>query len=159
MAGQLCVCVCLILETLQRLGYSSWVCQDKTERSDIEGNDRQEMNTVCGPTETAVDVVTGALLQRTDGRLTVLHRLDFAGHRSYWPSHGYRGVRLFRPVAYNVLQLSGVWDVVARLVLSQDLHQRTQLQPPLLFRDPVTADRRGNLSTAVMAFFGKMSYF
>lgn len=70
----------------------------------------------------------------------------------HWPSHGYRGVRLFRPVAYDVLQLPGVRDVVARLVFGQDLHQRTQLQPPLLLRDPVTADRRGNVSTAVVVF-------
>lgn len=87
------------------------------------------------------------------------HRLDFAGHRMCWPSHGYRGVRLFRPVTYDVLQLSGVWHVVARLVLSQDLHQRTQLQPPLLLRDPVTEHRRGNLSTVVMDFFCKNVLF
>lgn len=52
-----------------------------------------------------------------------------------------------------MLQLPGVRDVVARLVLGQDLHQRTQLQPPLLLRDPVTADRRGNVSTVVVFLF------
>lgn len=36
-----------------------------------------------------------------------------------------------------MLQLPGVGHVVARLVLGQDFHQWTQLQPPLLLRDPV----------------------
>lgn len=35
------------------------------------------------------------------------------------------------------LQLVGVGDLVAGLVLGQDLHERPQLQPPLLFGDPV----------------------
>lgn len=90
---------------------------------------------------------------RTDSSQTLSLTHSLTGHRMYWPSHGYGGVRLSRPVAYDVLQLSGVWDVVARLVLSQDLHQRTQLQPPLLLRDPVTADGRGNLSTVLTASF------
>lgn len=42
----------------------------------------------------------------------------------------------------DVLQLPGIRHVVTGFVLGQDLHQRTQLQPPLLFRDPVTSDRR-----------------
>jgi len=83
------------------------------------------------------------------------HRLDFAGPpppRVCRPSHGDRSVRLFGPVAHDVLQLSGVRHVVARLVLRQDLHQRTQLQPPLLLGDPVTADGRAHRSAAVKAF-------
>lgn len=56
------------------------------------------------------------------------------------PSHGRRGVQLFRPVVDDVLQLSGIRHVVAGFVLGQDLHQRAQLQPPLLFRDPVPGD-------------------
>lgn len=40
------------------------------------------------------------------------------------------------------LQLVGVGDLVAGLVLGQDLHERPQLQPPLLFGDPVPADGR-----------------
>lgn len=36
-----------------------------------------------------------------------------------------------------MFQLAGVGHVVARLVLGQDFHQRTEFQPPLLLRDPV----------------------
>ena len=42
------------------------------------------------------------------------------------------------PDAGDVLQLSRVGHVVAGLVLGQDLHQRTEFQPPLFLRDPVT---------------------
>lgn len=61
-------------------------------------------------------------------------------------SHGHRSVGLSGPVAYNVFQLPGVGDVIAGLVLGEDLHQGTQLQPPLLFRDPVTTDRQRTLN-------------
>lgn len=40
----------------------------------------------------------------------------------------------------DVLQLSGIRHVVAGFVLGQDLHQRAELQPPLLFGDPVPGD-------------------
>lgn len=59
-------------------------------------------------------------------------------------SHGDRGVRLFGSVVHHVLQLAGVGHVVARLVLGQDLHEGTQLEPPLLLGDPVAAHRPGN---------------
>lgn len=39
-----------------------------------------------------------------------------------------------------MLQLAGVGHVVARLVLGEDFHQRTELQPPLLLRDPVAEE-------------------
>lgn len=42
----------------------------------------------------------------------------------------------------HVLQLFRVGHLEAGLVLGQDLHERPQLQPPLLFRNPVPADRR-----------------
>ena len=42
----------------------------------------------------------------------------------------------------HVLQLAGVGHLVAGLVLGQDLHERPQLQPPLLLGDPVPADGR-----------------
>lgn len=128
------------------------------QRSDIKGNDTdrkwtrrvaKQRRLLTFLLELFYNTPTGA-----SQTLSLTHRLDFAGHRTYWHSHGYGSVRLSRPVAYDVLQLSGVWDIVARLVLSQDLHQGTQLQPPLLLRDPVTADRRGNLS-----FFYPMQMF
>lgn len=59
-------------------------------------------------------------------------------------SHGHRGVRLFGPVVHHVLELARVGDVVARLVLGQDLHEGTQLEPPLLLGDPVAAHKDGN---------------
>ena len=87
---------------------------------------------------------TGALLQHKEWCLThvwVSHT-DCALQTSAQcgASHGYGGVRLFGPGVYDVLQLPGVRDVVARLVLGQNLHQRTQLQPPLLLGDPVAAE-------------------
>lgn len=39
-----------------------------------------------------------------------------------------------------MLQLPGVGHVEAGLVLGQDLHQGTQLEPPLLLGDPVAAE-------------------
>lgn len=41
-----------------------------------------------------------------------------------------------------MFQLAGVGHVVARLVLGQDFHQWTELQPPLLLRDPVAEERK-----------------
>lgn len=67
---------------------------------------------------------------------THTHRLELEGS-----SHGDRSVRVFGSAVDDVLDLSRVGHVVARLVLGQDLHQRTQLQPPLLFGDPVTDDK------------------
>lgn len=42
----------------------------------------------------------------------------------------------------NVLQLARVRDLKAGLVLGQDLHERPQFQPPLLFGNSVPADER-----------------
>lgn len=42
----------------------------------------------------------------------------------------------------HVLQLARVGDLVAGLVLGQDLHEGPQLQPPLLFGNSVPASRR-----------------
>lgn len=154
-AVSMCVraCVCLMLETQQRQGYSSWLCQDKTERSDTE----REMTWYVAKQKLQLTLTLLELFYNTptdaSQTFSLTQRPDVAGRKMYRPSHCYWSVRFFRPVAYNMLQLSRVWDVVARLVLSQDLHQRTQLQPPLLLRDPVTADRRGNISTVVMSFF------
>lgn len=150
-----CMCVCSIVETPQRQAYSSLICQDKTETRDTEGNDtnRKWIRYVAKQRRLLMFVTGGSYNTWTDATQTFSRTSYFAGQRIYWPSHGYWCIRLFRPVAYDVLQLSGVWHVVARLVLSQDLHQRTQLQPPLLFRDPVTWDRYGNLSTEGTAVF------
>lgn len=52
-------------------------------------------------------------------------------------SDGRRGVALFGSDPGHVLQLAGVGHVVARLVLGEDFHEWTELQPPLLLRDPV----------------------
>lgn len=57
-------------------------------------------------------------------------------------SDGRRGVGLFGSDPGHVLQLAGVGHVVARLVLGEDFHQRTELQPPLLLRDPVAEETR-----------------
>lgn len=46
----------------------------------------------------------------------------------------------------HVFQLSRVRDVVARLVLGQDLHQGAELQPPLVLRHPVTGEVKGQVS-------------
>lgn len=43
----------------------------------------------------------------------------------------------------NVLQLAHIRDLIAGLVLGQDLHEGPQLQPPLLFGNSVPADERG----------------
>lgn len=56
-------------------------------------------------------------------------------------SDGRGGLGLFGTDAAHVLQLTRVGHVVAGFVLGQDLHQRAELQPPLLLRDPV-AERR-----------------
>lgn len=42
----------------------------------------------------------------------------------------------------NVLQLGRVGDLQAGLVLGQDLHEGPELQPPLLFGNPVPANGR-----------------
>lgn len=55
-------------------------------------------------------------------------------------SDGRRGVGLFGSDPGHVFQLAGVGHVVARLVLGEDFHQRTELQPPLLLRDPVAVE-------------------
>lgn len=55
-------------------------------------------------------------------------------------SDGRRGVGLFGSDTGHVFQLAGVGHVVARLVLGQDFHQWTELQPPLLLRDPVAEE-------------------
>lgn len=57
-------------------------------------------------------------------------------------SDGRRGVALFGSHPGHVFQLARVGHVVARLVLGQDFHQRAELQPPLLLRDPVAEERR-----------------
>lgn len=57
-------------------------------------------------------------------------------------SDGRRGVGLSGADPGHVFQLAGVGHVVARLVLGQDFHQRTQLQPPLLLRDPVAEEAK-----------------
>lgn len=61
------------------------------------------------------------------------------------PSHGHRGVGVFGSAVDDVLHLSRVGHVVARLVLGQDLHERTQLQPPLLFGNAMAAKRKLNI--------------
>lgn len=44
--------------------------------------------------------------------------------------------------AVHVLQLAGLRDIKAGLVLGQDLHEGPELQPPLLFGNSVPVDRR-----------------
>lgn len=41
-----------------------------------------------------------------------------------------------------MFQLARVGHVIARLVLSQDFHQRAQLQPPLVLGHPVTEEHK-----------------
>lgn len=55
------------------------------------------------------------------------------------------GSRLLVASGVHRLQLVEVGDLVAGLVLGQDLHERPQLQPPLLLGDPVPADGRKGL--------------
>lgn len=50
---------------------------------------------------------------------------------------GRRCVAVFGSDPGHVFQLTRVGYVVARLVLGQDFHQRTQFEPPLLLWDPV----------------------
>ena len=60
-------------------------------------------------------------------------------------SDGRRGVALFGSDPGHVLQLAGVGHVVARLVLGEDFHEWTELQPPLLLRDPVAEETKGKV--------------
>lgn len=53
-----------------------------------------------------------------------------------------REVALFGSDLGHVLQLARVGHVVAGLVLGQDLHDGTELQPPLLRRNPVAGRRK-----------------
>lgn len=52
--------------------------------------------------------------------------LDSSGFCLLWAVHS------------NMLQLAWVWDIITSLVLGQDFHQRSQLQPPLLLGNPVS---------------------
>lgn len=47
----------------------------------------------------------------------------------------------------HVFQLAWVWHIIAGLVLGQDLHQRSQLQPPLLLGNPVSGGETGRWNT------------
>lgn len=55
------------------------------------------------------------------------------------------GSRLHVAALEQVFHLPGLRHLVAGLVLGQDLHEGAQLQPPLLFGDPVPAGRRVQL--------------
>lgn len=57
-------------------------------------------------------------------------------------SDGCGGVALSGSDPGHVLQLAGVRHVVTGLVLGQDFHQWTELQPPLLLRDPVPGETK-----------------
>lgn len=112
------------------------------------------MNTACGQKKkcSCCNRSSFTTQRLTPHKISIIHKDWTQTVIQRGPSHGHRSVRVFWSIVYDVLELSGVGDVVARLVLSQDLHQRTQLQPPLLLGDPVTAHRWRNVSVSV--YFG-----
>lgn len=59
------------------------------------------------------------------------------------------GLAVFGAHACHVFQLTGVRQVVARLVLGQDFHQGAELQPPLVLGDPVTEEGNRKLKAVI----------